>query len=80
MHGQHHATLTEGDVVSVPTHCFRGFENIGENYGFLFTVLGGDETGGVEWAPQVFEEAEAHGLVLLEKHGVWDTRKTPLPE
>ena len=78
--GENHTTLTEGDVVSVPTHCFRGFENIGDGYGFLFTVLGGDDTGGVEWAPQVFEAAEEHGLVLLEEHGVWDTRKAPIPE
>ena len=72
---ENHTTLTEGDVVSVPTHCFRGFENISEGYGFLFTVLGGDDTGGVEWAPQVFKAAEKHGLVLLEEHGVWDTKK-----
>ena len=78
--GENRTTLSEGDVVSVPTHCFRGFENIGDKYGFLFTVLGGDDTGGVEWAPQVFEEAENHGLVLLEDHGVWDTRKFPIPD
>ena len=80
LQGENHTTLTEGDVVSVPTHCFRGFENIGDKYGFLFTVLGGDDTGGVEWAPQVFEAAEKHGLVLLEEHGVWDTNKAPTPE
>jgi quercetin dioxygenase-like cupin family protein len=28
----------------------------------------------------VFEAAEAHGLVLLEEHGVWDTKQKPLPE
>ena len=72
--------LSEGDVVSIPTRCFRGFENVGEQYGFLFTVLGGDDTGGVEWAPKVFEAAEEHGLVLLEEHGVWDTHKAPIPE
>tara|TARA_B100000809_G_scaffold247368_1_gene276325 strand:+ start:710 stop:1726 length:1017 start_codon:yes stop_codon:yes gene_type:complete len=80
LQGENRVTLHEGDVVSIPTHCFRGFENVGEDYGFLFTVLGGDDTGGVEWAPQVFEAAEAHGLVLLEEHGVWDTKQKPLPE
>lgn len=80
LHGEHHATLEPGDVISIPVHCFRGFENIGDEYGFLFAVLGGDDTGGVEWAPQVFEAAEDHGLVLLEERGVWDTRKAPLPE
>ena len=80
LQGENRVTLHEGDVVSIPTHCFRGFENVGADYGFLFTVLGGDDTGGVEWAPQVFEAAEAHGLVLLEEHGVWDTKQKPLPE
>ncbi|MDG2064485.1 MAG: cupin, partial [SAR324 cluster bacterium] len=66
--------------VSIPTNCFRGFENIGDKYGFLFAILGGDDTGGVEWAPQVFEDAEDHGLVLLEDYGVWDTNKCPIPK
>ena len=78
--GQNKITLYEGDVVSIPTHCFRGFENIGKKYGFLYTVLGGDNTGGVEWAPQVFKEAEDHGLVLLEDLGVWDLNKNPMPK
>jgi quercetin dioxygenase-like cupin family protein len=72
--------LHEGDVVSIPTNCFRGFENIGDKYGFIFTILGGDDTGGVEWAPQVFEEAKDNGLVLLENFGVWDTDKHPIPK
>ena len=72
--------ISEGDVVSIPTHCFRGFENVGDKYGFLFAILGGDDTGGVEWAPQVFKAAEEHGLVLLEDYGVWDTMKQLVPE
>ena len=80
LHAENHTILTEGDVVSIPTNCFRGFENIGEKYGFLFAILGGDDTGGVEWAPQVFEDAEDHGLVLLEDYGVWDTNKCPIPK
>jgi quercetin dioxygenase-like cupin family protein len=80
LHAENHTILTEGDVVSIPTHCFRGFENIGDKYGFMFAILGGDDTGGVEWTPQVFEAAEEHGLVLLEDYGVWDTLKQPVPE
>ena len=57
---ENRTTLSEGDVISIPTNCFRGFENIGDKYGFMFAILGGDDTGGVEWAPQVFEEAEDH--------------------
>ena len=77
---ENRTTLSEGDVVSIPKNCFRGFENIGDKYGFMFAILGGDDTGGVEWAPQVFEEAEDHGLVLLEDFGVWDTNKHPIPK
>ena len=77
---ENRTTLHEGDVISIPTNCFRGFENIGDKYGFIFTILGGNDTGGVEWAPQVFKDAEDNGLVLLEKFGVWDTNKHPVPK
>lgn len=62
-----------GDIVSFPTHTFRGFENIGEDTGFLWSVLGGDDPGRVLWAPQVFEMAEKYGLVLLENGALVDT-------
>ena len=60
---------------------FRGFENITElnesnpnGYGFMFAVLGGNDSGrGVLWAPQVIEAARAHGLVLLENGLLIDT-------
>jgi mannose-6-phosphate isomerase-like protein (cupin superfamily) len=55
-----------GDVISLPTKMFRGFTNVGKDVGFLFAVLGGDDPGKVLWAPQVFELAAEHGLVLLE--------------
>ena len=55
--------LEEGDVINIPTGIFRGFENIGTDYGMIMAVLGGDDSGGgVVWAPQVIEEAGAHGL------------------
>ena len=62
-----------GDIVSFPTHAFRGFENIGDEAGFLWSVLGGDDPGRVLWAPQVFEMAERYGLVLLENGSLVDT-------
>ena len=73
--------LDPGDVISLPTHMFRGFENITEpnesnpnGYGFMFAVLGGNDSGGgVLWAPQVIETAQAHGLVLLENGLLIDT-------
>ena len=62
-----------GDVVSFPVHAFRGFENIGEDTGFLWSVLGGDFPGRVTWAPKVFELARDYGLVLLEDGMLIDT-------
>lgn len=62
-----------GDVISLPTRMFRGFENIGTDTGFLFAVLGGDDPGKVTWAPRVFELARRYGLVLLEGGRLIDT-------
>lgn len=56
-----------GTVFSVPTWVFRGFENLGPDGpegGWMFTVLGGDETGGVIWAPRVLRAAAETGLHL----------------
>ena len=65
--------LRPGDTISLPTNCFRGFENIGNDEGFLFAVLGGDDPGRVTWAPYVFAQAQEHGLVLLENGALVDT-------
>jgi mannose-6-phosphate isomerase-like protein (cupin superfamily) len=73
-HGKDAAVdLGPGDVISLPTNMFRGFENIGDETGFLFAVLGGDDPGRVLWAPQVFDLAEEHGLVLMEDGSLIDT-------
>ena len=67
--------LEEGDIFNIPTGIFRGFENIGTDYGMIMAVLGGDDAGGgVTWAPQVIEEAQAHGLVLGENGVLYDTK------
>ena len=39
-------TLTEGDVINIPTGIFRGFENVGTDYGMIMAILGGDDAGG----------------------------------
>lgn len=62
-------TLTAGDIISLPSNMFRGFENIGDEPGFMFSILSLNDSGSagkVMWAPYVFEQAENHGLVLLE--------------
>jgi quercetin dioxygenase-like cupin family protein len=74
--------LEQGDIINIPTGIFRGFENIGTDYGMIMAVLGGDDAGGgVIWAPQVIEDARAHGLVLAETGRLYDTKKgEALPE
>ncbi len=62
-----------GDVISLPTGMFRGFTNIGDDTGYLFAVLGGDDPGRVLWAPAVFDMARDYGLVLLENGALVDT-------
>lgn len=62
-----------GDVVSFPVQAFRGFRNIGDDIGFLWSVLGGDDPGRVTWAPRVFDLAADHGLVLLDNGSLVDT-------
>jgi len=74
--------LEQGDIFNIPTGIFRGFENIGTDYGMIMAILGGDDAGGgVIWAPQVIEEASSHGLVLSEEGKLYDTKKgAALPE
>lgn len=74
--------LEEGDIFNIPTGIFRGFENIGTDYGMIMAILGGDDAGGgVLWAPQVIEDARDHGLVLGKNGKLYDTKKgQSLPE
>lgn len=68
--------LEEGDIINIPTGIFRGFENIGTDYGMIMAILGGDDAGGgVIWAPQVIEDAKDHGLVLGKNGKLYDTKK-----
>lgn len=75
-------TLEPGDIFNIPTGIFRGFENIGDDYGMIMAILGGDDAGGgVIWAPQVIEDAADHGLVLSEQGKLYDTKQgQALPE
>ncbi|WP_299958048.1 cupin domain-containing protein [uncultured Roseobacter sp.] len=75
-------TLEEGDIFNIPTGIFRGFENIGNDYGMIMAILGGDDAGGgVIWAPQVIEDAADHGLVLSQEGKLYDTKQGQrLPE
>lgn len=74
--------MEEGDIFNIPTNIFRGFENIGTDYGMIMAILGGDDAGGgVIWAPHVIEDARAHGLVLGQNGKLYDSKKGEhLPE
>ncbi len=68
--------LEEGDIINIPTGIFRGFENVGTDYGMIMAILGGDDAGGgVIWAPQVIEDAQDHGLILGENGKLYDSKK-----
>jgi mannose-6-phosphate isomerase-like protein (cupin superfamily) len=67
---EHSLVVRAGDVFSVPTWVFRSFENIGDHEGFLYTVLGEDDPGGIVWAPQILRAARETGLALNLDHEV----------
>lgn len=71
--------LEAGDVISLPTDVFRGFENVGDATSFLYAILGGDDPGRVLWAPQVFDLARDYGLLLMEDGSLVDTAAGDAP-
>ncbi len=74
--------LEEGDLINIPTNLFRGFENVGTDYGMIMSILGGDDAGGgVIWAPEVIQKAADHGLILAETGRLYDSKQgEQLPE
>ncbi len=62
-----------GDVVSIPTWIFRGFTNTGAEDGWIFTALGGDDTGGIIWHPSILATAAQYGLFLTRDNLLVDT-------
>ena len=62
-----------GDVVSIPTWIFRGFTNSGDVDGWIFTALGGDDTGGIIWHPSILNTAAEYGLYLTRDNMLVDT-------
>ncbi len=72
-----------GDVLSIPTWIFRGFSNVGDDDGWIFTALGGDETGGIIWHPSILATAARYGLYLTRDNMLVDTAEgapQPAPE
>tara|TARA_B100000686_G_scaffold328641_1_gene388829 strand:- start:91 stop:618 length:528 start_codon:yes stop_codon:yes gene_type:complete len=52
------------DMVSVPIGVMRGFRNIGDEHAYLMAILGGQDSGKVNWAESVLDKAEETGLKL----------------
>ena len=71
-YGEQTVEIGPNTLFSVPTWIFRGFKNIGDDDGWLLTVLGSDNTGGILWAPQVLEAAASTGLYLSPVGAVLD--------
>ncbi len=71
--------LTPDTIFSAPTWVFRGFENTGPDDGFLFVVLGGDDTGGIIWEPEVLREAAETGMYLGRDNSLVDARNGHVP-
>jgi mannose-6-phosphate isomerase-like protein (cupin superfamily) len=58
-------TLNPGDVVNVPIGIYRGFRNVGdEPDSLLIALVGGPDSGKVDWHPTVIEEARKTGLSI----------------
>lgn len=66
------ARIGPGDIASVPTWIYRGFQNMGQDEGFMFTALGRDDTGGILWGPQTLEAAREQGVHLTEDYQIID--------
>ena len=68
--------LETGDIAVMPTWLFRGFSTVSDQFGLLMTVLGGDDTGGIIWSPDVLTRARETGLWLSNDNEVIDATLT----
>ncbi len=66
--------LHPGDIISVPTGCFRAFESVGSDDNFMISWLGEDDPGCVTWENAVIEGAAEFGFYLTHDSRLIDTR------
>jgi quercetin dioxygenase-like cupin family protein len=66
------AGIGPGDIASVPTWIYRGFQNTGDVEGFMFTALGRDDTGGILWGPDTLAAAREQGVHLTDDYRIID--------
>jgi len=79
-YGKDQTILSTGDIISMPTNMFRGFENVGDKEGLMFVVLGGDDPGTITWVPSVLEKAKETGMALLNDNSLIDLSCEKIPE
>ena len=77
--GKNEIILGKGDIISMPTNMFRGFENAGNEEGLIFVVLGNDDPGIITWIPKVLISAKETGLALLDDNSLIDLKKNKIP-
>ena len=78
--GNDEKILSAGDIISMPTNMFRGFENAGDQEGTMFVVLGGNDPGIITWLPSVLEKAKKTGMALLNDNTLIDLSKNNIPK
>ena len=52
------------DCISVPPGVLRGFRNTSDTHAYLLGIVGGTDSGHVDWAQSVIDRAAATGLSL----------------
>ena len=77
--GRNEIILSKGDIISMPTNMFRGFENAGDEEGLIFVVLGNDDPGIITWVPNVLIKAKETGLALLDDNSLVDLKESKIP-
>ena len=77
--GKNEIILSEGDIISMPTNMFRGFENASDKEGLIFVVLGNDDPGIITWVPDVLIKAKETGLALLDDNSLIDLKNSRVP-
>ena len=68
--------LEPGDIVNVPIGIYRGFRSASDDPdALLMAIIGGPESGKVDWHPRVIEEARATGLEVDDDGNLHDIGK-----
>lgn len=81
--GEHEAEFSAPAILTIPTWIFRGFTNVSkeDTCGMVYTVLGGNSTGGIIWHPSILDAAAEYGLYLSKDNMLIDVNAgDTLPE